>query len=467
MRLSLRFNLSKQARFSKRSLPLMALLCTVLVFESCRQEPEENNITPGAAIGTTAAFDNTVAMSWSDMTLKLIRNSPGFSPPVAARAIGYAGLTMYESVVAGIPNRQSLAGQLRDLKSLPQADSKQTYNWALAANAAQAVVLKGLFANTTAAYKTKIDSLETVLLDQFKVTDMAINDRSVAYGKSIGEAIFEWSKTDGGHEGYSRNFPATFKVPTGAGFWEPTDTRKIPMQPTWGNNRTMLAGNAALALPPIITYSTQITSSFFAQNLEVYTKGKSLTQEEKEIAVWWADDPSDTFTPPGHSYNLARVAIKSTKADLAKSAEALARVGIAVNDAFICCWKCKFTYNNMRPQTYIRYFIDPSWMPLLTTPPFPSFMSGHATQSAATATVLAEVFGSNFAFTDDSHVVRVRDTKRNVDFKARSYKSFWESAEESAYSRFLGGIHPRQDNDTGLREGRKVGQNINALNWNK
>lgn len=445
----------------------MALLCTVLLLESCRREPDENNITPGPDPNTAASFDNTVALNWSDMTLKLVRNSPGFSPPVAARAIGYAGLTMYESVVAGIPNRQSLAGQLRDLKSLPQADSKQTYNWALAANAAQAVVLKGLFANTTAAYKTKIDSLEAVLLDQFKVSDMAVNDRSVAYGKSIGEAIFEWSKTDGGHEGYSRNFPATFKVPTGAGFWEPTDARKIPMQPTWGNNRTMLAGNAALALPPIITYSTQITSSFFAQNLEVYTKGKSLTQEEKEIAVWWADDPSDTFTPPGHSYNLARVAIKSTKADLAKSAEALARVGIAVNDAFICCWKCKFTYNNMRPQTYVRYFIDPSWMPLLTTPPFPGFMSGHATQSAATATVLAEVFGSNFAFTDDSHVVRVRDTKRNVDFKARSYKSFWETAEESAYSRFLGGIHTRQDNDTGLREGRKVGQNINGLNWSK
>ncbi len=454
------------AKFRDRS-SFLFLLVAILFLESCRQQTEENNVTPQPNSNTADQIDNTVALTWSDMTLRLVRNSPGFSPPVAARAIGYAGVTMYESVVAGIPTKRSLVWQLQGLTTLPTVEANKAYNWALSANAAQAVVLKGLFANTSDAYKAKIDSVETALLNQYKSGDVAVNERSIAYGKSIGQAIFEWSKTDGGHEGYTRNFPADYKVQTGAGFWEPTDARKVPLQPYWGQVRTMLARNAALPVPSIIPYSTQITSSFFAQNLEVYTKGKSLTQEEKEIAVWWADDPSDTFTPPGHSYNLARIAIRTAKADLAKSAEALARVGIAVNDAFICCWKCKFTYNNIRPQSYVRYFIDPNWMPLLSTPPFPGFMSGHATQSGAAAIVLSEVFGSNFSFTDDSHVNRVRDTKRNADFKARSFKSFWETAEESSYSRFLGGIHTRQDNDTGLREGRKVGQNINALAWNK
>ncbi len=443
-------------------------MLSVLFLESCRQQPQDDAITPQPVTNAATSIDNGVALTWSDMTLRLIRNSPGFTPPVAARAIGYAGVTMYESVVAGIPAKRSLVGQLQGLTALPQTDTKQTYNWALTANAAQAVVLKALFANTTDAYKTKIDSVETVLFTKYKVADAAVNDRSVAYGKSIGQAIFEWSKTDGGHEGYSRNFPADYVVPVGPGLWQPTENgRKIPMLPTWGKNRTMLASTAAMTLPTIIPYSTQVTSSYFAQYLEVYTKNKSLTQEEKEISIWWADDPSETFTPPGHSYSLARTAISTAKADLAKSAEALAKVGIAVNDAFISCWKCKYVYNNQRPYSYVRLAIDPNWVPFWPAPPFPGFVSGHATQSAATAIVLADVFGSNFAFTDESHVGRIKDTKRNVDFKARSYKSFWETAEESAYSRFLGGIHTRQDNDTGLREGRKVGQNINGLSWNK
>lgn len=468
MRTSIRSKSRRLQQPIRYSWLVASLMGSVLFLGSCRQQPEDIAITPAPTTNTVASFDNTVALTWSDMTLRLVRNSPGFTPPVAARAIGYAGVTMYESVVAGMPAKRSMAGQLQGLAALPQADGKQTYNWALTANAAQAQVLKGLFANATAIYKAKIDSLETVLFNQYKVADAAVNDRSVAYGKSIGQAIFDWSTTDGGHEGYSRNFPADYKVPTGPGMWEPTENgRKIPMQPYWGKNRTMIAANASLVMPAILPYSTQVTSSFFAQYLEVYTKNKSLTQEEKEISIWWADDPSETFTPPGHSYNLARIASRTAKADLGTTAEALAKVGIAVNDGFITCWKCKYNYNNIRPYSYVRYHIDPSWVPFWPAPPFPGFVSGHATQSAATATVLSGVFGTTFAFTDDSHVSRVRDTKRNVDFKARSYKSFWESAEESAYSRFLGGIHTRQDNDTGLREGRKIGQNVNALSWNK
>ncbi len=468
MKLPLRYTFAQKRISRLRSLPIMALLCSVMVLESCRQQPANEDVTPIQIGNPASTFDNTVALTWSDMTLRLIRNSPGFTPPVAARAIGYAGLTLYESVVTGIPTKRSMAGQLQGLVTLPQTDAKQTYNWALTANAAQAIVLKGLFANTTAAYKTKIDSVETVLYAKYKATDAAENDRSVAYGKSLGQAIFDWSTTDGGHEGYSRNFPTDYKVPVGPGLWEPTENgRKIPMQPTWGRNRMMLATNASLALPAILPYSTQITSAYFKQYQDVYNKNKTLTQAEKEIAIWWADDPSETFTPPGHSYNLARIAIQTAKADLAKSAEALARVGIAVNDAFVCCWKAKYAYNNQRPYTYVRYFVDPTWVPFWPAPPFPGFASGHATQSAASATVLTDIFGANFAFTDDSHIGRVRDTKRNVDFKARSFKSFQESADESAYSRFLGGIHTKQDNDTGLIEGRKVGQNINSLGWNK
>ncbi|CCG98611.1 hypothetical protein FAES_0600 [Fibrella aestuarina BUZ 2] len=451
--------------------PLKIVLLGVGLFsvlQACRSTNGTDPVAPQTQTNRAADYSNDVALQWSDMHLRLVRNSPGFTPPVAARTFGYAGLAMYEAVVPGMPNNVSMVRQLQGLTALPQTTPSQTYNWALSANAAQAEVLRGLFANATAAYKTRVDSLEQALFNQFKTTDQEQNTRSADFGKRIGAAVFEWSKTDGGHEGYSRNFPTSFIPSTDPGLWRPTENgRTIPMQPYWGQNRTMLASTQAMTMPVPLAISTQVTSTYFAQYLEVYTKNKSLTQEEKEIAVWWSDDPSETFTPPGHSYNIARITARTAKADLGKAAETLARVGIAVSDAFVRCWKCKYLYNNERPYTYVRRTIDPTWVPFWPAPPFPGFPSGHSTQSAAMATVLTDLYGTTFALTDDSHVGRVRDAARNTDFKPRYYRSFWETAEESGWSRILGGIHTRQDNDTGLREGRAIGQNINELTWKR
>ncbi|CCH55740.1 hypothetical protein BN8_05025 [Fibrisoma limi BUZ 3] len=452
---------------SRNRLGQFVVCLALIVLQAC-QTPTDEPLAPDATGKPADQYNAEVALKWSSLELQLVRTASGFTPPVAARAFGYAGLTMYESIVPGLPTHRSLVGQLQEFTTLPQPEANQRYNWAISANAAQATILKSLFANLNDAGKARVDSLENALFTQLKETDDAINERSVAFGRAIAAAIFDYSKTDGGHEGYNRNFPANYVVPTGPGLWQPTENgRKIPMQPYWGKNRTFLSAVTTMTIPYPLQVSTDIKSQYFAQYLEVYTKHKSLTQEEKEIAVWWADDPSETFTPPGHSYNIARIVIQNSNANLAKAAETLARTGIAVADAFVMCWKCKYTFNNERPYTYVRRAIDPNWIPFWPAPPFPGYSSGHATQSAATATVLTGLYGEQFAFTDNSHVGRIRDAVRNVEFKARSYKSFWEAAEESAWSRFLGGIHTRQDNDTGLREGRKIGQFINALNWTK
>ncbi|MBC8152166.1 MAG: vanadium-dependent haloperoxidase [Bacteroidetes bacterium] len=444
------------------------VLLLALLFQACTKNTTDDPVAPQPQSKMADAFSADVALQWSEMHLKLIRSSAGFTPPVASRSFGYAGLAMYEALVPGLPNHQSMAGQLQGLATLPKPSANQAYNWALSVNAAQAYILKNLFANTSDVYKSKIDSLESVLTQRINEADAETAKRSGSFGRSVAQAIFEWSKTDGGHEGYGRNFPAGYVVPVGPGLWQPTENgRKIPMQPYWGKNRLFVSSNATLPMPTPIPVSTDVKSPYFAQYLDVYTKNKTLTQAEKEISVWWADDPSETFTPPGHSYNLARIAIMTAKSPLGKAAEAFARVGVAVSDAFTLCWKCKYTYNNERPYTYVRRAIDPNWVPFWPAPPFPGFTSGHATQSAATAVVLGALYGDSFAFTDDSHVGRVRDVGRKVDFKARSYNSFMEAAQESALSRFLGGIHTRQDNDTGLAEGKLLGRNVNRLNWTK
>ncbi|WP_246082064.1 vanadium-dependent haloperoxidase [Spirosoma lacussanchae] len=443
----------------------IAILCLLVLLQSCRKQPDDA-VTPSGK--TADQYSADVATKWASLQLKLTRTTPGFTPPVASRAFGYAGLTMYESVVPGISNRKSLVGQLQGLTTLPVPEAGKTYNWALSANAAQAAMLRSLYATTSAANKATIDSLETALLTQFKETDETINQQSISFGQSIAKAVFDYSKSDGGHEGYSRNFPASFVVPSGAGMWQPTENGvKIPMQPYWGSNRTFVKANEALPMPKPLAYSTNTNSPFFKQYLDVYNKSKVLTQTEKEIAVWWADNPGETFTPPGHSYSIALITVTTAKAGLAKAAETFARTGIAVADAFILCWRCKFVYNNLRPYTYVRLAIDPSWVPFWPAPPFPGFPSGHATQSSSAATVLTALYGDNFTFTDNSHVNRARDASRNVEFKARTFTSFAASAQESADSRFYGNIHTAQDNETGLAEGKKIGANINALAWAK
>lgn len=151
-----------------------------------------------------------------------------------------------------------------------------------------------------------------------------------------------------------------------------------------------------------------------------------------------------------------------------KAAETYARTGMSVADAFIMCWKTKTNYFNERPSSYVRKYIDPSWVQFWPEPPFPAFPSGHSIQSAAAATVLTDLFGSNFSFTDSAHVgYRRYDDIRflNLRYPARSFSSFWEAADECAYSRFLGGIHTQQDNDVGQQLGKVVGANVNSLQW--
>lgn len=414
-----------------------------------------------------------VTVLWGKMTLNVMYKLPGNTPTYASRALGYAGLTMYESVVNGSANQKSLVGQLTDLKTLPKPEPNQIYNWVIVLNAGQARILKQLFTFADNSRLAKIDSLELGVRRLFFDKEApSVIDRSVAYGNAVADAIFEWSKTDGGHEGYLRNFDKTYAFPVGASYWiAPLKGQVVspyPLHPHWGRNRTFLPADV-LPVPAIIPYSQDPNSAYYKEFMAVYQQSRTLnlTQDKKEIAAWWADDPTEVFSPPGHSYSMANIAVKKNPIDLFKAAEVYARTGMAVADAFINCWKTKYTYHGERPSTYIKTTIDSSWTQFWPEPPFPAFSSGHATQAAAAATAMEGVFGKSFAFLDNSHQGRARDSARNIDYNVRNYSSLWAAAEEAALSRFYGGIHTNQDNNTGLQEGRKIGENINNLLWKK
>ncbi|QMW06669.1 vanadium-dependent haloperoxidase [Spirosoma foliorum] len=457
------------------------------------------SITQAQSI-TTNETSSSVATTWADMTVRVMTRAPKNTPTYGSRAIGYLGLTMYETVVHSAPKNRSIIRQLVDTLALPKVDPKKAYCWELALNAGQAYMLKAFYAYTE---KTQpIDSLEQEIHDRYAVQlSPDVVERSEKYGKAIAAKIYQWAKNDGGHEGYLRNFPADFVRPHGEGLWVPPaigqSNTKIPMHPTWGQNRTFSRRNRELPMPKPLEYSTDTTSLYYKHYKEVVDRNRTLTEADRAIVMWWGDDPTETCSPPGHSYNLGSIAIRNSSADLVKAAETYARIGMAVADAFIICWKVKFAYNVERPSSYAQNILRPNgkngqwwpqWLPFFLEPPFPSFYSGHAVQSAATATVLTALYGTSFPFTDDTHVTRpdlvytyrheLPDKPTQADYtayfnsytnklkyKSRHYKSFWDAAQECAESRLMGGIHTRYDNEVGLVEGVKIGGNINALKW--
>nr|MBK9652876.1 vanadium-dependent haloperoxidase [Bacteroidota bacterium] len=162
----------------------------------------------------------------------------------------------------------------------------------------------------------------------------------------------------------------------------------LQIQPHWGDVRPFVAQNPNIWMPNPLTYSLSPQSNYYKQALEVYNTKINLTAAQSTIAQYWADG-GGTITPPGHSMNIATQVIRKEGNDLYKTAEVYSRVGMALADGFIQCWKEKYVHNAMRPITYINYYIDPAWTPLIATPPFPEYSSGHSSQSGAASQVLS------------------------------------------------------------------------------
>jgi PAP2 superfamily protein len=403
---------------------------------------------------SASAFGSEVPAAWFDLELILVRETAGFSPPVASRAFGYSGVTLYEALVPGMPEHRSLAGVLDGLEATRPPHGRMA--WPSVANAAMAAILHLLFPTATAENLAAIVALEEGFAEGFRETvPPGVDRRSVAWGRRVASHVFEWSRTDGGHEGYLSNFPS-YTPPTGPGLWIPTPPGFQPtLQPYWGSNRSFAPASGGPCDPgPPLPYSEDPSSSFFAEAFECYRVVNELSPEQEAIARFWSDDPTRTATPPGHSISILTQAVRRRRSRLDVAAEAYAKVGMAVSDAFISCWGTKYRYNLLRPVTYIQRTIDGAWLPLLNTPPFPEYTSGHSVQSAAAAEVMTDLFGS-FAFTDHTH--------DDLGLPPRAFGSFFDAAEEAALSRLYGGIHFQAAITEGLEQGRCLGRAINAL----
>jgi hypothetical protein len=409
----------------------------------------------GAGHDSQAADDvpSAVASVWFDQLYDLV-TTEHITAPSASRIYGLAAVTLYEAIVPGSRAHRSLVGQLHALTSVPQPTPEQPYHWPMVANTALAATIRALFPEASPPTLAAIEALEHAFATEFQARVPAvIYAHSVAQGQAVAEAVVAWAGTDG----FAALHDCPYSPPVGPGLWEPTPPAFAPpLEPCWGQLRPLvLAASDECAPPPPPAYAADPASAFFARALDVYTTNVHLTEEQRTIAHFWADISGTTGTPPGHWIAIVGQIARNESLSLMAAAEAYVRVGLAVADAFIGCWQTKYTYNLLRPETYITRLIDPAWLPLLVTPGFPSYTSGHATQSGAAATVLTAMF-SVHPFTDTLH----QDHGLEPPLEPRRFGSFDEAAEEAARSRLYAGIHYPFDNDHGLAQGRCVGQLI-------
>ena len=159
---------------------------------------------------------------------------------------------------------------------------------------------------------------------------------------------------------------------------------------------------------------------------------------------------SKKISPGAHWLGITGIVCDKAKKSFDESMLIYTTVSIGLMDAFMSCWDEKFRSNRIRPETAIRKYIDPNWQPLLQTPPFPEYVSGHSTISAASATILTHYLGDNFSFTDSVEV--------SYGLPARTFSSFRQAADEAGISRFYGGIHFMDAIEHGSIQGQKVGE---------
>ncbi|MEZ2335776.1 vanadium-dependent haloperoxidase [Mucilaginibacter sp. RCC_168] len=383
------------------------------------------------------------------------------NPPAASRYYTYAMLGAYNLTA------------LNNKEIVPLADLVKSYK-----DDNQISIEKGKYSYQIAAIYCILETGKQMLPSGFMLQDdedkyiasLKVNKidddiikQSIAAATEMTAKVLKYAKGDNYNKlsGKLRYTPIK-----GGKNWYPTPpTYMEAVEPNWKIIRPMLIDSSNEFVPVRPTpFSTDSTSEFYKQAYDVYKISKNPPMEQVTIANFWDCNPFAVTTsghmmigfkkisPGGHWMNIAGIVCKKANLSFDRSVTVYTLEAITLMDAFISCWDEKYRSNGIRPETYINKYIDITWTPYLQTPPFPEYPSGHAVLSNASAGVLTYLLGDKFAYTDDSEIP--------YGVGPRSFKSFYEAAEEASISRFYGGIHFKDAIVFGNKQGRLVAAKV-------
>jgi hypothetical protein len=433
-----------------RTRSLLALLATGALLQGCGDAHADYR--------THAPEPNLLHTAMGQLTSVIVYDI--FSPPQASRVYAYSSIAAYETLRQGDSTYRSLAGQVNGLTPVAAPDSGVQYYLPLAGVHAFMTVGHALTFS-----RARMDSMRTAMHDRFRRMGVPkpVFDSSVAYGDRVAKHILAWASKD--YFPQTRGYPK-YTVTSEPGRWVPTPPAYMDaVEPNWAKHRPFAIDSASQFRPkPPHPFDMTVGGPFHRQAKEVYDVSKQLTEEHRALVAFWDDNPyvmqvrghamfaTKKASPGGHWMGITGIAAQKSGANLLESAEAYARTAIALADGFISCWDEKFRSNLIRPETVINAHLDEAWTPLLQTPPFPEYPSGHSVISNAAAEVLTDQFGDGFAFDDTTEVL--------YGLPARAFGSFRQAAAEAAISRLYGGIHYRMAIEEGSVQGRRVGEHV-------
>ena len=438
--------------FMKGKTYLLVLITLTLLLQACKKE----------ALPITVTANNYFEVV-DKITETMIHDI--FSPPVASRIYVYPNIAAYEVIAQKDSNYVSLSTKIKSLAAIPKPGKN--------VNAKVAAIVAYINVSKDLIFKDDIitnyaDSLFTSWKDLNKEEFIA----SEKYGLQVAKHIKEWSAKDNYKE--TRTYPKFELYSDDPSRWQPTPPAYMDgIEPHWMKIRPMLLDSVSQFKPKRHpTFSMDEGSAFYKEVQEVYTVTNEIrkngdTSEEVEIARFWDCNPYVTtskghlmiatkkITPGAHWIGITKIACKKSNFNFEESVSANTITSIGIFDAFISCWDEKYRSNLIRPETLINKTIDKNWTPLLQTPPFPEYTSGHSVVSGASATILTAIFGDNFNFSDD--------TELPYGLPSRNFLSFNAAAKEAAISRLYGGIHYRAAIDNGVDQGINIGSHVLKL----
>lgn len=375
---------------------------------------------------------------WNGVMLDAIRGG-STPPPRASRGLAMMHTAMFDAV-------NSVGGNYQPYQAV-FATSTTASREAAAAQAAHDVLVS-LYPSLQGSFDTNLTNRLNLIVHGADKTD------GISLGHSAAQSILTLRLND------NANLVVPYTPGTDPGDWRPTPSGYAPgLLPNWPQVTpwSISSGSAYRDPlgPPSLTSATYTAAFNEVKDLGAQNSA-TRTADQTDIAKFWADG-AGTATPPGH-WNLIAAGIAQTEGlDIEENARLFAQLNIAMADAAIICWDQKYASEFWRPVTAIREadtdgnsntIQDASWTPLLATPPFPSYTSGHSTFSGAASTILEEWFGANYAFSTSAEGFVVPN---------RSFANFAAAADEAGLSRIYGGIHFSFDNDNGLAAGRALG----------
>jgi hypothetical protein len=388
------------------------------------------------------------------------------SPPVAARIYAYANLAAYRVLQeSGVDFRhgdllaQSNIHEQSAPLSLQRIDSPE-----FAAIYAMLLVGEKIMPSGY-LLKEKQKVWQTWGLKS-KTINKKNQDTHLQFAQAVANQVLSIAKKDG----YLQLTALTRYTPKeGPGYWYPTPPAYMAaIEPEWKTMKTFFLENLSEYDPaPMAPFDLQPGSSFERQMTEVYEQVINLSEEERLIANFWDCNPFKVefaghmaigvkkISPGGHWMGITGIAAQKAGLPFAETAYLHTLVGMALHDAFVSCWKAKYDTHRIRPETVINQTLDETWKPILQTPPFPEYTSGHSVVSSAASSLLTSYFGDGFGFIDSSEVY--------FGLPEREFTSFNQASEEAAISRLYGGIHFRDAIENGVAQGKKIGNSI----WEK